>query len=266
MIFIAKEIYKTLTMRKINEQELENIIRDVINESLMLEGPDEGIGGGLKAAGKQIVGDIKNAWQNLKQAYKYGSQTQDKEKEIRKNINNPQSQEQPSDTTNPNNGGDNTTNNVTAQGGGNTTPKSTAAKPAAPKQTTPNNTQADPQQTAAAPQDNQGAGATQTNQNNGNNPQPKQQPTKKQQVKSTMRTAWSQQRRGFAKQFLERDVMRIGKNYDISPNELAGQLEAIAKTLRTNPQQYFPQTNESRLSDETMDRLTEEIVTRIKKG
>ena len=68
-----------------------------------------------------------------------------------------------------------------------------------------------------------------------------------------------------AKQFLERDVMRIGNNYDISPNELAGQLEAIAKTLRTNPQQYFPQTNESRLSDETMERLTEEIVTRIKK-
>lgn len=237
-------------MQKINEQELENIIRDVINEQLMVEGPDEGVSGGLRAAGKQIFGDLKNSWRNAKQAYKYGSQAQDKEKEIRKNINNPQPQEQPSDTTNPNNGGDNTTNNVTAQGGGNTTP---------------NNTQADPQQTAAAPQDNQGAGATQTNQNNGNNPQPKQQPTKKQQVKSTMRTAWSQQRRGFAKQFLERDVMRIGKNYDISPNELAGQLEAIAKTLRTNPQQYFPQTNESRLFDETMDRLTEEIVTRIKK-
>ena len=241
-------------MRKINEQELENIIRDVINEQLMVEGPDEGVGGGLKAAGKQIVGDIKNAWQNLKQAYKYGSQTQDKEREIRKNINNPQPQEQPAATTTPNNDGDNTTQNPAA------------SKPAAPKQATPNNTQAEPQQAATAPQQNQGAGAPQTNQNNGNNPQPKQQPTKKQQVKSTMRTAWSQQRRGFAKQFLERDVMRIGKNYDISPNELAGQLEAIAKTLRTNPQQYFPQTNESRLSDETMDRLTEEIVNRIKKG
>ena len=205
-------------MRKINEEELEDIIRKVIDEEAQLhETTDEGVWGGIKGAATQVGSDLKNAWQNMKQAYKYGSQAQN----IKKKFPAKQS----------------TQTNATAQTNQNGGKLGNA------------NSQ---------PQENQKG-----NSNQPTNPQTQQE--KKQGNRQADRLI-NPMRVSQGNRMIKQTVRQLITNYGLNYKQVYNALINAAEDLEKKRNEYFPQTNESRLSDETMDRLTEEIVTRIKKG
>lgn len=220
-------------MRKINEQELENIIHDVINEELQLhEATDEGVLGGIKNAAKQVGSDIKNAWRNMKQAYKYGSQAQDINKKYpsqpftQNNTDNAQSAQQ---NTNSGNSDNTNTENNQAQ------------------------TQTPTNRVAAKQQGKQGSNTNQPAQ---------QKPKGNRQAEFRINPMRVSQGNRMIKQTVQQLITNYGLNYEQVYNALIN----MANDVKKNRNEYFPQTNESRLTNEAMDQLTEEIAKRIRKN
>lgn len=207
-------------MQKINEQELENIIRDVINEEMQ-----ESVGGGLKAVGKQLWSDLKNTRQNLKRAYEYGSQAQDINKKYPAQKQSIQSTTEPKGTQPKSKGGN----------AGNPTTQTPTAQ--MKQGTQPNNT------------------------NQGSNRQQAQQQRSNRQADFRINPMRVSQGNRMIKQTIQQLIANYGLNFEQVYNALVN----AANDVKKNRNEYFPQTNESKLSDERMDRLTEEIVTRIKK-